>query len=984
VVCGCSLAALLAAGHSAAVEHQPAEGTWVTDGPVYALAASGDRTFVGGDFTYVGRRTGPGVQLGAVGAAKPGQPSPGPGAFPEVAGGRVNAVAADGSGGWYVGGDFTHVGGLPRQGGAHLVPSSDGMAVDPSWAPAVGGTVEALAVDHVVGRSAPVVYVGGDFTSFGGVSTRRHLVAVDGATADVAGILPQPDAPVLDLAVQTFDVEDGAPGETRRVSVVFVAGSFATLGAPQNNLGAVWGIGSGTSEGALIGWKPVPDSTAKPGVRALLLGVTKVNAATGLSRTVVHLAGTFGLSTYRFGLRLSGATARTVETTNVMYAPNSNAGDIACADPGCFPSVNALARSEDGSVLYLGGRFTQLNAASPRKNLGAIDGPIDPHAAGTVVYSPRQWNPAAGSTDPRHDGAVHALAHSAANAGQEGVYVGGNFTHLDGAAREGLGALTPSATKTVDDSEALAWDPAAVGGDGASRVAALATTPDTVYAGGSFPGVGGVRRDNLAAFSTSGSLLTDWAAPADAPVNALAADAQRLYVGGSFTTLRGDSRRRLGAVSTSDGALDGLRADVDPVVCPPDDSECRAPAPGVLSLALRDSTLYVGGSFGFISSEPRSNAAAIDVGGGSVQPWAPNPNASVRSLAPTCGTVYAGGGFTAIGGAPRSRIAAVDPATGAATAWDPGADGTVFGVARDQETVYLAGHFANVAGRPRNGLAALDAGSGAATAWNPRVTGDFNAVVVPPGGSTVYAGGRFKGAGDAGFTHLGEFDRGTGSLTGWRSGADGAVHALASDGSSLIAGGAFRQLGTQMQQGFGSFSLGGTAIDQTLRCGVPPPAPPEPEQAAVEPPPPPPPPPRRGERPRDTLAPALTGAGLTNRRFRTGQSRRRSVHGATRGRAPIGTTFTYTLSEPGIVRFAFKRRTPVRCTAPKTKGSCYRWREAGAVRHLSSLGASKVRFEGKVGRRWLRLGRYTARVRAADAAGNRSKTTRVWFTVVRR
>jgi hypothetical protein len=208
---------------------------------------------------------------------------------------------------------------------------------------------------------------------------------------------------------------------------------------------------------------------------------------------------------------------------------------------------------------------------------------------------------------------------------------------------------------------------------------------------------------------------------------------------------------------------------------------------------------------------------------------------------------------------------------------------------------------------------------------------------------------------------------------------DAPGHALSTDGVSLLAGGAFRQLGQQSQQGFGSFGLGSEeARDQTLRCSAPPP-PPEPvvERPVEEPPPPAPTP----ARVRDAIAPVLGAVGLTRTRFRTARAAQRRARPAAR-RVPIGTRVRYTLSEPAVVRLAFQVRKRVRCSG-KPRRKCYRWRGAGALRCLSAAGASKPRFRGRVGRRWLRPGRHRVRLTATDGAGNRSRATRLTFTIVR-
>ena len=129
----------------------PRETTWVTNGPVHAIASSPATVYIGGVFTYVGPCTGNGVPIDAA----TGQAAA---TFPNV-NGLIFACVPDGSGGWYIGGNFTDVGGLPRNRLAHI--RADG-AVDPSWNPNPNLLVRALAV------SGSTVYAGGDFWSIGG------------------------------------------------------------------------------------------------------------------------------------------------------------------------------------------------------------------------------------------------------------------------------------------------------------------------------------------------------------------------------------------------------------------------------------------------------------------------------------------------------------------------------------------------------------------------------------------------------------------------------------------------------------------------------------------------------------------------------------------------------------------------------------------------------------------------------------------------
>jgi hypothetical protein len=82
--------------------------------------------------------------------------------------------------------------------------------------------------------------------------------------------------------------------------------------------------------------------------------------------------------------------------------------------------------------------------------------------------------------------------------------------------------------------------------------------------------------------------------------------------------------------------------------------------------------------------------------------------------------------------------------------------------------------------------------------------------------------------------------------------------------------------------------------------------------------------------------------------------------------------FRYELSEAAKVKFTIKR---------KGKG---RYRSVGEFTQLGSAGVNERRFRAKIRARRLRPGTFEARLRAVDAAGNRSAPKTIGFRVVRR
>lgn len=146
------------------------EDFWVTDGAVTSTVLAGKTLYLAGDFAHIGPAAGGGVPVDpTTGDAAPG--------YPKVAG-VVFAVAPDGSGGWYIAGRFTSVGGHSRHNLAHILTDE---SVAP-WDPGTDGNVYALAV------GGTTVYVGGQFTHAGGQS-RSGLAAIDAATG-TGGSIP--------------------------------------------------------------------------------------------------------------------------------------------------------------------------------------------------------------------------------------------------------------------------------------------------------------------------------------------------------------------------------------------------------------------------------------------------------------------------------------------------------------------------------------------------------------------------------------------------------------------------------------------------------------------------------------------------------------------------------------------------------------------------------------------------------------------------
>ncbi len=663
--------------------------TYVTNGSVDTVVDSGGVTYIGGSFSEVGPRTGPGVAIDATTGNDSG--------FAQVSGGSsmVDAVAGDGSGGFYVGGDFTHVGGIARHDLAHILSNG---SVDPSFDPSPDGQVDALAV------SGAFVYVGGSFNTIGGQS-RSNIAALTNGTATSWN----PDA---NNAVKALAVSG---------SVVYAGGDFNNIGSASRFFAAALD----TSSGLATTWDPHPSSSVY---------------AIGVSGSTIYLGGAFT------AINWNGSAF--VSTRNHIAAVDDSTGTVTSWAPAGTNgvAVESLALSGDGSTIYIGGNFLQVGAAF-RRGAAAFDtttGALtswDPEpsfvvaalaVSGTTLYAGGAFsfmngqerngiaafdtttpaNPTLTSWNPNASSEVMAIAATGST-----VYAGGIFTSIGGVPRGEVAA--------IDDStgHVTSWDPEANG-----FVLTLAVSGSTVYAGGTFTTIGGQSRSRLAALDASTGAATIWNPSPDGEVNGLAVSGSTVYLAGSFTHVGGQARNYLAGVDASTGNATAFNPNANDFGT---------------AVAVSGSTVYAGGLFTTINSASHSKVVALDATTGAPASWdaAASPLGNVQALAVSGSTLYVGGSFTSIGGQSRTDLAALNASTGTATSWNPNPNGVVEALAVDGTTVYAGGQFHTIGDATRNWLAGLDATSGNATAFDPEPNGVVDALFTP--GTRIFAGGGF-------------------------------------------------------------------------------------------------------------------------------------------------------------------------------------------------------------------------------------------------
>lgn len=693
---------------------------WLTDGTVHVVTLSGSTIYLGGEFTRVSPVVGGSAVLDA-GSGAPLEP------YARI-NGQVNAVVGDGAGGWYIGGGFTLVRGMPRENLAHLDAAGDVTA----WNPGANGLVRALAY------SGSRVYVGGDFDQLGGQS-RTYVGAVDPVLGTATAWNPGADAPAFTFLLSggllyagggfsqiggqsrsrlaALDPTTGVPtawnpgandvvaSMSMRGGTLYVGGYFTEAGGQARSYIA----GIDVAGGAATAWNPGADGPI------LSLATTERTTFPG---TITVFAGGYFTT-------LGG------QSRNFLGAVDGITGTPTTWDPNADNVINALvvrtsAVTGEASTIYVGGEFVNV-AGEERRRIAALS----PAGAATA------WDPGA-------DAAILALAISGPV-----VYAGGFFQGIGGQARNRIAAFDASSGAVTP------WNPNADG-----TVRALVIDGSTVYVGGDFDNIGGQPRRSLAALDVATGQAGAWQPDPrgvqphlPGRVHAIAVRAGTVYVAGDFYFVGGFIRTNIAALDPVSGAATSWDPGADGIVWTLATTQ-RTTFPNEV-------TVYAGGEFMNIGGLPRAHAAALNGTTGGATSWNPSADLPVRSLlVRTSGAtgdataIYAGGDFAIIGGQARDYIAVLSPA-GAAGAWDPHADGPVTAMTTKDFSIAVGGSFFQIGGETRVGVAELDASTGLATAWNAGLGGSVRALAWS--GSVLYVGGNYSIVSGVRRTHFAGF-----------------------------------------------------------------------------------------------------------------------------------------------------------------------------------------------------------------------------------
>ena len=420
-----------------------------------------------------------------------------------------------------------------------------------------------------------------------------------------------------------------------------------------------------------------------------------------------------------------------------------------------------------GNFLYVAGQFNDVRTLSagivPRAYLfrmfltGPNEGKVD-----------TTWTPNVG-------GPVYHLATDGTS-----LFIGGNFTTVNGATRNRLAKITTGNVATPFAVDAT-WNPAPNG-----DIHALKYANSQLYVAGGFSSIGGVVNNYLARLSPTGTGAADplWKPTFNNLVSSLESDATYIYVGGRFNIANSANRRALCRYTLAAGA-------------PSLDGTWNPNADGEVNTMLKSgSALFIAGVFRNVGGQPRFLLAKVsDTAAGAVDPaFIPNPNGAVLDLKISSGALLCGGRFSTTVGTASSAYALLNTTTGSASAAIAGYVSTLGNVYSMLPVtggkMMIGGLFDTVNGIPRKGIARINANGTLDETFEANLFG-YNPAVqdMKLDGSNLYIVGDFFKAKGVAVQHIARINLGTSAVdASWAPIPFTPLQCVETDGSYVYIG----------------------------------------------------------------------------------------------------------------------------------------------------------------------------------------------------
>jgi len=754
--------------------------TLVPNGVIQKVVSNDNYTYIGGQFSSVGQSSGYGAKLNTTSTAVDMS-------FAK-ANGIIHCCVPDGKGGWYIGGEFTRVGTLTRNHLAQLNFAGEVTAWNPNSEDLQDDRVQCILFNGLD------IYVGGNFTSIGGVE-RNGIAKLN--TEGAVDIDWNPNVKgSYGASISTITIIGND---------VLVGGYFTNIGGQdRNNIAKL----NNTNGNADSDWKPESDGRVDciavnngeiyVGGFFYNIGgqerkyIAKLNNTNGNADSDWKPETTNQIKSIAFSnddIFMGGDNVGWTITVNDVTTSNDGIGRIkkfnkitgAIDATWTFEEIGGPVNSIQiiGSDVYVGGRFETVGAHSINNavKLNSVTGLVD-----------TSWNPDFG-------GEVKGIAINGND-----LYIGGDFLTFNGKARSGLARFNNS-----DGSLDLNWMPYAN-----RAVSSIVLTANNVFVGGDFDEIGGILRTGIAKLNiTDGAVDETWNALADRSVNAIVLSGNSLIVGGNFNSIGGQLQSHLAKLNTINGDADenwGGNAN--------DDVNC---------LAINDNDLYAGGYFDEIGGVSRNYIAKLNASSGIVDPiWNPNATAPVYAVAVSANNIFAGGFFDNIGGLQRNILAKLNNTTGEAdNVWNPDAAGRPMGGVKRKSAPSITttndlkskvdAYLAMTEKKSGN----KNQGSKIQKTTASRASEGGWLMNILPHGSDLYVGGIFNSMGGYTRNNIAKLNISDAKVDpDWNPNPDGAaITTIAIESEELYIGGVFTTIDGQFQPNLAKLKLSAPTVE---------------------------------------------------------------------------------------------------------------------------------------------------------------------------
>jgi len=686
-----------------------------TNGTVQTLAESSTAVYLGGSFTAVHPKSA--YRFAVVNSSTLALNTSLQSLLQGFDGSIRSLVVDDTNGHLYVGGRFTTYKGQAAQGLARISLADGNLdtafTTSSGFTGAFSGGTTEVRVIHIEGQ---FVFVGGDFTSYRGVSAGyfAKLNRADGTRVSLTGLSSSFNGPVNAIASDAS-------------TWLYVGGEFQTYNGFGTYLGTSYAkylakirIDTGAPDTASVGYNKHGTSTPvyrweKYGgfnapVNALAFHSGKIIIGGSFTHACEPGYGCYGLTNLAEMNDVGGWTS--------TFGSSSGTN-------GATAAVTSMCKI--GSDLFIGGSFTAVkgNTNSTRItkfNLGSAT--VDTTFASQTSIS---------------SGVVQSLLCSSS---ENAVYASGTFTSYRGVLAPGFIKVNSS---SGDLDASITGNTSAFNGTAYAFAMALSSSGNTsgsLFMGGNFDAYGGYPAKNIAKIIKATGLPDSNFNSSSGFDNtvfsiALADGDSRLIAGGSFLNYRGTGRNRIAKISTSTGSLDTI---FNP-------SGGASDIVRVVRVEPNEIYAYVGGLFATFGGVSRPRLARINISDGAVDTSfavgtgfgrVDNSGMAVFSLLPDgVSHVYVGGNFDSYNGVTAPRLVRLSTLDGSrdtdfTASGSHSSTASVFSLAMGSDGLWVGGLFSNFRGQVANNLIKLNAVTGVPlnTFTQPSIGGTVNTILV--------------------------------------------------------------------------------------------------------------------------------------------------------------------------------------------------------------------------------------------------------------